>query len=142
MGWFLMLTALFLVFADTPVPTTPPTTATTGQGGLAESLYMYAPLLLGGVALYFLMIRPMQKDRKQRESLLNQMKKNDDVLLTSGIYGTIVLVAEDKDEITVKVADNTRIRVIKSAIARNISNEEALKAQQGKPAETPPAPPK
>ena len=138
MGLSLMLTALFLD-ADATVPTTAPTAA---PGGLGESLYMYAPLLLGGVALYLLMIRPMQKERKQREALLNQMKKNDDVLLTSGIYGTIVGVAEDKDEITVKISDNTRIRVVKSAIARNISNEEALKAQQAKPGETPPAAPK
>jgi preprotein translocase subunit YajC len=47
-------------------------------------------------------------------------------------------VAEDKDEITVKIADNTRVRVIKSAIARNLTNEEALKAQQAAGKTTPP----
>jgi preprotein translocase subunit YajC len=130
-----MLTSLFLMFAqattaaagpDKPAPT------------LGEQLY-YLPLFAGmGLLFYFAFIRPMQKERKQRESLLSQTKKNDDVLLTSGIYGTVVNVAEDKDEITVKIADNTRIRVVKAAIQKNLTNEEALKAQQGqKTPETP-----
>jgi preprotein translocase subunit YajC len=116
-------------------------TAGAGQpGSIFESLYSLAPILMIGVVAYLLMFRPMQKEKKQREALLSQIKKNDDVLLTSGIYGSVVGVAEDKDEITVKIADNTRIRVVKSAIARNLTNEEALKAQQaaGKTTTTPP----
>ncbi len=111
------------------------------QGSFLEQLYSLAPILMIGVVAYLLMFRPMQREKKQREALLSQIKKNDEVLLTSGIYGTVIGVAEDKDEITVKIADNTRIRVVKSAIARNLTNEEALKAQQaaGKTTTTPPS---
>jgi preprotein translocase subunit YajC len=123
--------------------------AGTGTGGAAQSdptplWYQMAPILMIGVVVYLLMFRPMQKEKKQREALLSQIKKNDDVLLTSGIYGNVVAVAEDKDEITVKIADNTRIKVIKSAIMKNLTNEEALKAQQaaGKTTTPPAAEPK
>ena len=129
-----MLTALLFLFADdaTP-PSTPPTTP---APSLAENLYTFMPIIGIAAVFYFIFWRPMQKEKKQREALLNQIKKNDEVILSSGIYGSVVGVAEDKDEITVKIADNTRIRVIKGSIARNLTNEETLKAQQT-PATTP-----
>jgi preprotein translocase subunit YajC len=52
------------------------------------------------------------------------LKKNDKVLTTSGIYGTLVDISEKEDEVTVKIADNVRIKMVKSSIARNLSNEE------------------
>jgi preprotein translocase subunit YajC len=128
-----MLSMLSFVFAQSP----PAGTGATPAPGLGESLWSFLPFVAIAVVMYLILFRPMQKEKKQREALLNQIKKNDDVILTSGIYGSVIGVAEDKDEITVKIADNTRIRVIKTAIARNITNEEALKAQQGTPA-TPP----
>jgi len=137
----LMMTELFLLFADDAAPaSTPAAGSGQPQGGLAEQMYLILPIAGMGLLFYFAFIRPMQKERKQREALLSQTKKNDDVLLTSGIYGTVVNVADDKDEVTVKIADNTRIRVVKAAIQKNITNEEALKAQQGQ--KTPEAPKK
>jgi preprotein translocase subunit YajC len=129
-----MLSSLLVCLAQAGTAGSGP--AGTGPAGagqppsLFEQLYTLAPILIIGVVAYLLMFRPMQREKKQREALLSQIKKNDEVLLTSGIYGTVIGVAEDKDEITVKIADNTRVRVVKSAIARNLTNEEALKAQQ------------
>jgi preprotein translocase subunit YajC len=121
-----MSNLVFLVFAQTA----PAGTAPAPAPSLGEQAFTFLPIIGLGLLFYFVFWLPMRKERKQRESLLSQIKKNDDVILTSGIYGTVVAVAEDKDEITVKIADNTRIRVIKSAISRNLTNEEALKAQQ------------
>src|SRR5215468_9587368 len=78
--------------------------------------------------LYLILIRPVQRQERERRMMLESIKKNDKVLLTSGIYATIVSIAEKEDEIVVKVDDNTRLKVIKGAIMRNISGEEALKA--------------
>jgi preprotein translocase subunit YajC len=135
MGLSSMPNVLFLVFAQTTVAGTAPAPA---PPGLVEQLYTFVPIIGVGLLFYFVFWLPMRKERKQRESLLNLMKKNDEVLLSSGIYGTIIGIAEDKDEITVKISDNTRIRVIKSAIGRNLTNEEALKAQQPQKDATPP----
>jgi preprotein translocase subunit YajC len=58
------------------------------------------------------------------------LKKNDRVLTTAGIYGTIVAISEKEDELTVRVDDNVRIKMVKASIARNLSHEEAVKAEK------------
>ena len=59
--------------------------------------------------------------------MLSALKKNDHVLLTSGIYGVVTNVYEDGDEVTVRVDEtsNTKLRVTRSAIAKVISDEPA-----------------
>ena len=55
------------------------------------------------------------------------MKKNDKVITHAGIYGKIISVAEKEDEITVEIDDKVRIKMVKNAILRNLTNEETLK---------------
>src|SRR4051812_11167321 len=63
---------------------------------------------------YFIIYRPMRRQDQERNALLSTLKKNDKVLTTSGIYGTVVAISDKEDEITVKVDDNVRLRMIKS----------------------------
>jgi preprotein translocase subunit YajC len=79
---------------------------------------------------YFVLWRPMRKQDQERKALLSSLKKNDEIITSSGIYGTVVAVSDTEDEMTVKVADNVRIRVLKSGVARNLTNEKA--AREGK----------
>jgi preprotein translocase subunit YajC len=89
------------------------------------------PLLLGFVLLfYFFILRPMRRQDRERAALLGSLKKNDDVITSSGIYGTVVAVSEKEDEVTVKVADNVRLRMTKGSIARNLTNEAQAKDQK------------
>ena len=67
----------------------------------------------------------MQTQEQERQALLTKMKKNDKVLTTAGIYGTVIAVGDNEDEIIVKIDDNVRVKMIKAAIARNLTNEEA-----------------
>jgi len=76
------------------------------------------------VLFYFILWRPMQKQEKERKNLLGNLKKNDRVLTSAGIYGTISSISETEDEIVVKVDDNTRLRMTKGSILRNFSNEQ------------------
>ncbi len=76
---------------------------------------------------YFVFLRPMRKQDQERKALLSSLKKNDEVITSSGIYGTVVSVSETEDEMTVKVADNVRIRMLKSGVARNLTNEKAAR---------------
>jgi preprotein translocase subunit YajC len=92
----------------------------------------FVPFLLILPVLYLIMIRPARRQEQQRQMLLSQVKKNDKVVTTAGIIGTVVGVSETEDEVTVKVDDNTRLKMLKSAIARNVTQEEALKAQTQK----------
>jgi len=77
-------------------------------------LQMMPFLFLFGV-LYFLIIRPQQKKQKAHQALIANLQKNQEVVTTGGIHGTIVAV-KDKT-VGVRIADNTRIEVDKSAIS-------------------------
>ncbi|MBJ7304164.1 MAG: preprotein translocase subunit YajC [Gemmataceae bacterium] len=95
-----------------------------------EPFWMNLFLPMGILVLfYFILWRPMQKQEKERKTLLNTMKKNDRVLTSAGIYGTVVAVSDTEDELTLKVDDNTRIRMTKGSISRNFSNEEEHQAK-------------
>ena len=91
-------------------------------------LVMWVPLL---VLAYFFLIRPMTRQEQERKQLRAGLKKDDKIITTSGIYGTIVSISDKEDEVVVKLADNVRIRMIKAAIDRNLSNEEAAREAKG-----------
>ena len=95
------------------------------EGKSPEPFWMNLFLPMGILVLfYFILWRPMQKQENERKTLLNTIKKNDRVLTSAGIYGTVVAVSDNEDELTIKVDDNTRIRMTKGSISRNFSNEE------------------
>lgn len=112
----------FVMFADDP-PAQPQPQQQPWWGMLVWML----PVI---VLFYFLMIRPMRRQEQQRQLLVSNLKKNDKVVTHAGIIGTVVAVAEKEDEVTIKVDDNVRLKFLKSAIARNLSQEEALKSPQ------------
>ncbi|NBO91345.1 MAG: preprotein translocase subunit YajC [Planctomycetia bacterium] len=97
--------------------------------GLPLELLLLPVLLL---LFYFIVIRPAQKRKEREESeRLSSLQKDDEVLTIGGIYGSVVSVSsdKDKDEIVVKVSDNTRLRMTRAAIHRNLSHEERQKAK-------------
>ena len=90
---------------------TPPGTEQDPRAGMLNMIVMFGVL---GVMFYFLLIRPQQKQRKEQENLLKNIKSGDRVLLNSGIYG-IVTNVKDKS-FMVKIADNVKVEVTKSAV--------------------------
>jgi len=67
-------------------------------------------MLVGMVVFfYFFLIRPQQKQEKQRKAMLAALKKNDKVLTTSGIYGTVA--ALDERTVTLKIDEKGDVRV-------------------------------
>ena len=72
------------------------------------------PVLLLGM-FYFLMIRPQQQRAKQHQAAVTAVKRNDVVVLSSGLIGKVVRV-EDA-ELGVEIAQGVTIKVVKSMIA-------------------------
>jgi preprotein translocase subunit YajC len=93
----------------------------------AANPFAFVPLIVIAFLGYLLLIRPMRRQEQERQALASNLKKNDEVLTNSGIYGTIVDVSETDDKITVKLADNVRVKMTKGSVARNLTNEEAAK---------------
>ncbi|HLF55701.1 MAG TPA: preprotein translocase subunit YajC [Thermoanaerobaculia bacterium] len=85
-------------------------------GGSAPSpLIQFVPILLIFAIFYFLLLAPMRKRQKAHQALLTALKRGDKVVTNGGLLGEIAAV-EDK-VVHLKLADNVRVRVIKSAIA-------------------------
>ncbi len=75
------------------------------------------PLIVIFIGLgYFIVFRPQQREKARRRELLGALKKNDRVVTIGGIIGTIANISQDGDEVTIKVDDNTRIRILRSSI--------------------------
>lgn len=83
----------------------------------AGSSWMSMLLMFGAMfaIMYFVMIRPQQKQQKKHRDMLAGLKRGDEVLLTSGIIGRIVSLEERI--VSLEVADKTKIRVLKQAIS-------------------------
>ncbi|MBN1823564.1 MAG: preprotein translocase subunit YajC [Endomicrobiales bacterium] len=97
------------VFAADPVP---PAQSPMGS---------FLPLIVIFVIFYFFLIRPQQKKAKEHQNMLNALKKDDKIITNGGLYGTIASV---KGEIVeVKVADNVKVQVAKSAVATLVKSE-------------------
>jgi preprotein translocase subunit YajC len=83
---------------------------------LQSGLTSLIPMVLIFAVFYFLLLRPQEKRRKEREKLVNEVKKGEEVLTNSGIYGIVTKVSESEPNIEVEIAKDVRIKVLKSAI--------------------------
>jgi preprotein translocase subunit YajC len=98
-------------------------------GGQAPSpLLQLVPILLIFGIFYFLLLAPMRKRQKQHQALLAELKRGDKVVTNGGLLGEIAAVEEKV--VHLKLADNVRVRVVKSAIA-GLEGDPA--AEAGKP---------
>jgi preprotein translocase subunit YajC len=100
--------------------------AGTDPNPTGQMLQMVGMLAICGVMFYFLLLRPQQKQRKEQEELLKAVKTGDKVLLNSGIFG-IVSNVKDKS-LMVKIADNVKIEVLKSAVGSVVQKSAELEA--------------
>jgi preprotein translocase subunit YajC len=88
-------------------------------GGLG----MLLPMMAIAILFYFLLIRPQKREQAKREAMLSTMKKNDRVVTIGGMLGVIANISPDGQEVTLKVDDNTRIRMVRSSIQRIVSED-------------------
>jgi len=64
---------------------------------------------------YFLLIRPQQKKQKEHAKMTSELKKNDEVVTSGGIHGTVVNVKDTT--LILKIDDNVKIEINKSTVA-------------------------
>jgi preprotein translocase subunit YajC len=73
--------------------------------------------------MYFVLFREPRKRQKQQQQMVRSLKKNDKVRTVGGIIGTVVDVKEDEIVLKVDESNNTKIRVVPSAIGKSLSGE-------------------
>jgi len=93
-----------------------PPAGTNGQAAQGSPVQFYGMMALMVLIFYFVMIRPQRRREKERRALIESVKSGQRVLLNSGIFGEITAVKEKT--LLVRIADNTKIEVLKSAVSQ------------------------
>src|SRR5437764_2325002 len=92
--------------------------APTGPGG---GIGFFVPFIFIFIIMYFVMFRPQKKRQEQQQKLVSSLKTGDRVVTNGGIHGLISNVKETT--VIVKVADNVKIEMEKSAITTVLSTQ-------------------
>ena len=93
-----------------------------GGQGIAQ----FIPLILIFIIFYFFLIRPQQKRVKDHKTMVESLKRGDEVITSGGIIGTVERVMED-DRIEVLIGDSTKVQIIRSTITSLLQKEEIKK---------------
>ncbi|HET9418836.1 MAG TPA: preprotein translocase subunit YajC [Chthoniobacterales bacterium] len=105
--------ALFLAQAQQGTPAPAP------GGGIG----FFVPLIFIFVIMYFVMIRPQKRRQMEQQKLVSALKTGDRVVTNAGIHGLISNVKETT--VIVKVADNVKIEMEKSAVTNVLKASES-----------------
>lgn len=114
-----------VLLADDP----PAQPAPKGGGGPFDPgmfpLYMIAMFVL----LYLVVLRPAsRRERERQEQMLAGIKRGAKVVTTAGIIGTVVAAKDGENEITIK-SEDTRFRILRSAVVQVLGTDEAEAAK-------------
>jgi len=83
-----------------------------GGGGFISTLFMFSLIIL---IFYFMILRPQKKRQKDRQQMLDNVKKGDKIITAGGLHGTIV--GMDEKTLLIQVADNVKMKFEKSAVS-------------------------
>jgi len=85
------------------------------EGGNTTMIFLLQMVAIG-VIFYMLLIRPQRKEQERHKTMIQQLKKGDEVVTNGGIIGTVVHAQDDR--LTIKTAENTRLVVQRGRIAQ------------------------
>jgi preprotein translocase subunit YajC len=105
-----------------------PATGTGGGVGIGDVIAQFGIFIPIIAIFYFIVIRPQQQRAKAHQQLVANVRRGDTVVTSGGIVGKIVKVLEN-DEVLVEIAEDVRIRVIKSTLADVRSKTEPSEAK-------------
>ncbi len=87
--------------------------------GQAPGFMGFLPLIIIFLIFYFLIIMPQRKQQKKHKEMVQNLQKNEEVVTVGGMHGIIVNIKEKT--FVLRIDDNTRIEVDKSAISYKVS---------------------
>jgi len=105
---------MFFLFLAQAQPAAP----APGPGG---GFGFFVPFIFIFVIMYFVLFRPQKKRQQEQQRLVASLKTGDRVVTNAGIHGLIANVKETT--VIVKVADNVKIEMEKSAVTNVLKSE-------------------
>ncbi|QTL02440.1 preprotein translocase subunit YajC [Aquabacter sp. L1I39] len=97
-------------------------------GGGTDMLIQLAPFLLIFVVMYFLILRPQQKRAKAHQEMVNSLRRGDVVVTAGGLVGKVARVV-DEAEVELQIAENVKVRQLRSQISVVRSKAEPAKEE-------------
>jgi preprotein translocase subunit YajC len=91
------------------------------------------PMVLIFVVFYFLLIRPQEKKRRQQAQLVSGVKKGEEVLTNTGLFGKVTQINDSDNTMMVQVAKDVEVKMLKNSIADIISRTNKENAKDVKP---------
>ena len=101
---------------------TPAYAQAAGGGDTSSMMVQLAPLALIFVVFYFFLIRPQQTKAKQQRAMLDAVRRGDRIVTGGGLIGTVAKV--NGDEVLVDLADNVRVKVVRTTISQVLAKTE------------------
>ena len=95
-------------------PAAPPPVESSGWMSLV-------PMVLIFVVFYFLLIRPQEKKRRNQETLVSGVKKGEEVMTNSGLFGVISKINDSDNTVMLQIAKDVEIKVLKTSIGDIVS---------------------
>lgn len=105
-----------------------------GGGDVFMSLM---PLLLIFVVFYFLLIRPQQQKAKQHRSMIDNLKRGDQIVTAGGLIGKITRVEGGDSALTVEIAPNVQVKVVRQTVADQLNKPVAVSSNDNSRAGAP-----
>ncbi len=101
------------------------TAATTAEetSSVWDSVISFAPIVIILIVFYFMLIRPQQKKDKEDKAMRENLEIGDEIVTIGGIIGLVVSIKDDTVVIETG-SDRSKVRILKSAVAQNITKTE------------------
>ena len=99
-----------------------------GGGSIIQALFL--PILIV-VGVYFLLLRPRQRQMRQQRELQSSLEVGDEVMLSFGVYGFITAFEPSSDVVWVEIDDDVQIRVRRAAISGKVDTTATATATAG-----------
>ena len=97
-------------------------------GGSDNMLVSLLPFVLIFVIMYFLILRPQQKRQKQHADMVKNVRRGDTVITSGGLVGKVTKVIDD-EQVEVEVAEDVRVRQMRSMLADVRAKGEPVKEE-------------
>ena len=95
------------------------------EQGLSQVILLGALIAL----FYFVLIRPQKRRVEQHQKLIGSVDVGDEIVTIGGLYGTVTAIGDDDFEL--EPSPGTRLRFVKSAIARRVTEDLATDDDAG-----------
>ena len=91
------------------------------------------PFLVIGVLFYLLLIRPERRKRQEMDKLLENLKKDDQIVTVGGVWGVVINPSKGTEYITIRVDEDsgTKLRILRSAVSRVVADGKTIGSKDG-----------